>query len=143
LAENFVATAGITIDAQPSVVWEALTEPTLISRYMFGTEVHTTWRVGDPITYRGEWEGTAYEDKGTILDVQPGKLLKSSYFSAMSGEPDVPENYRTVTYLLSEENGQTRVTLTQDNNTTPDAAEHSRQNWELVLAGLKEVVEHG
>ncbi|MDQ1581211.1 MAG: hypothetical protein QOD05_1986 [Microbacteriaceae bacterium] len=137
-----MATAGITIDAQPSVVWEALTEPTLISRYMFGTEVHTTWRVGDPITYRGEWEGTAYEDKGTILEVQPGKLLKSTHFSALSGEEDVPENYHTVTYMLSGENGQTRVTLTQDKNPSPTAAEHSRQNWELVLAGLKDVVEH-
>ncbi|MDQ1575470.1 MAG: hypothetical protein QOH55_620 [Microbacteriaceae bacterium] len=142
MAENFTATAGITIDALPSAVWEALTEPSLISRYMFGTEVHTTWKVGDPITYRGEWEGSAYEDKGTILEVQPGKLLKSTHFSPLSGEADVPENYHTVTYILSEVSGQTRVTLTQDNNPSPDAAEHSRQNWELMLAGLKDVVEH-
>jgi uncharacterized protein YndB with AHSA1/START domain len=109
---------------------------------MFGTDVHTTWKVGDPITYRGEWEGAAYEDKGTILEVQPGKLLKSTHFSPLSGEADLPENYHTVTYILSEVSGQTRVTLTQDNNPSPDAAEHSRQNWELILAGLKDVVEH-
>jgi uncharacterized protein YndB with AHSA1/START domain len=142
MAENFTATAGITIDALPGAVWEALTEPSLISRYMFGTDVHTTWKVGDPITYRGEWEGAAYEDKGTILEVQPGKLLKSTHFSPLSGKADLPENYHTVTYILSEVSGQTRVTLTQDNNASPDAAEHSRQNWELILAGLKDVVEH-
>jgi uncharacterized protein YndB with AHSA1/START domain len=142
MAENFTATAGITIDAPPGDVWEALTDPGLIARYMFGTEVHTTWQVGDPITYRGEWEGAAYEDKGTILEVQPGKLLKTTHFSTLSGAADVPENYHTVTYLLTDAGGQTRVTLTQDKNPSPDAAEHSRQNWELILSGLKDVVEH-
>jgi hypothetical protein len=35
------------------------------------------------------------------------------------------------------------VSLTQDNNSSEEAAEHSRANWEKMLAGLKEVVEAG
>jgi hypothetical protein len=35
----------------------------------------------------------------------------------------------------------TRVALSQDNNPTAEAAEHSRANWEKMLSGLKEVVE--
>jgi hypothetical protein len=34
-----------------------------------------------------------------------------------------------------------RVSLTQDNNSSEEAAEHSQANWEKMLAGLKQVVE--
>ena len=40
---------------------------------MFGTEVHTDWSIGGPIRWRGEWEGKAYEDKGQVLEFEPGK----------------------------------------------------------------------
>lgn len=141
MRENHVATAEVTIDAPPNVVWEALTDPRLISQYMFGTEVHTTWEIGAPITYRGEWKGKAYEDKGTILDIQPGRLLKSTHFSPLTGQDDVPENYHTLTYTLHEHDGRTRVTLAQDNNASAEEAEHSRQNWQSMLAGMKELLE--
>lgn len=141
MVETYLATAEVTIDVPLRTVWEALTEPSLISQYMFGTEVRTTWEIGDPITYRGEWKGKAYEDKGTILDIQPGRLLKSTHFSPLSGKEDMPENYHTLTYTLGDQDGQTRVTLTQDNNASTDEAEHSRQNWEQMLSGLKEFLE--
>jgi hypothetical protein len=35
----------------------------------------------------------------------------------------------------------THVSLSQDNNPSEDAAEHSRANWEKILAGLKQFVE--
>ena len=37
--------------------------------------------------------------------------------------------------------GETHVSLSQDNNPTEEAAEHSRANWEKMLSALKEVVE--
>ncbi|MGO4433808.1 SRPBCC domain-containing protein [Paenarthrobacter sp. RAF9] len=58
-----VATASIPANRQK--VWEALTDPALIKQYFLGTNVETTWRVGDPITYSGEYNGKSYEDKGT------------------------------------------------------------------------------
>jgi hypothetical protein len=33
------------------------------------------------------------------------------------------------------------VALTQDNNPTAEAAQHSKANWQKMLSGLKEVVE--
>jgi hypothetical protein len=44
-------------------------------------------------------------------------------------------------YELENEGELTRVRLTQDNNKTAEAAEHSQANWEKMLTGLKEVVE--
>jgi Activator of Hsp90 ATPase homolog 1-like protein len=66
-----------------------------------------------------------------------------THFSPLSGREDVPENYHTLVYELEERGGRTRVSLSQDKNPTEEAAEHSRGNWEQMLAGLKQVVESG
>jgi uncharacterized protein YndB with AHSA1/START domain len=139
--KKLVAKATITINAPTSKVWGALTKPDLIKQYMFGTEVTTDWQVGSPITYKGQWEGKTYEDKGKILQIEPGKLLVSTFWSSLSGLPDVPENYNTVRYELSTEGGSTRLTITQDNNATQEEADHSEQNWNMVLDGIKKLLE--
>ncbi len=141
MKETFVAKTTGIIDAPPARVWDALTKPDLIKQYLFGTKVTTDWRVGSPITYEGVWEGKAYKDKGKILQVEPGKLLVSTFWSALSGLPDVPENYQTVRYELSPEGGGTKLTLIQDNNATQEEAHHSEQNWNMVLEGMKKVLE--
>jgi uncharacterized protein YndB with AHSA1/START domain len=138
-----IATAETDVRAPASRVWEALTDPDAIERYMFGARVETDWQPGSPITWKGEWEGKAFEDKGEILEVLPEQRLKMTHFSPLSGEDDAPENYHTVTYELESRNGTTHVSLSQDNNSSPEAAEHSRENWEKMLSGLKAEVESG
>ncbi len=138
---NFVAEASTTIQAPASQVWEALTDPQLIKQYFFGSDIVTDWKVGSPILYRGEWQGRRYEDKGKIVAVEPEKRLVTTHWSPLAGVPDVPENYHTVTYLLSERDGGTDVTILQDNKATEDEKMHSEQNWQMVLAGLKSLVE--
>ena len=141
MTNTFIAKATITINAPAARVWDALTQPELIKQYLFGTQVTTDWKVGSPITYEGVWEGKAYKDKGVVLQVEPGKLLVSTYWSALSGLPDIPENYQTVRYELAAEGKGTRLTIVQDNNASPEDANHSAQNWSMVLDGLKKLLE--
>ena len=141
MKQNFIAKAAITISAPASRVWDALTKPDLIKKYLFGTEVTTDWRVGSPITYKGSWEGNTYEDKGKVLQVEPGSLLVSTYWSSMSGLPDVADNYKTVRYELAPQGGGTRLTIIQDNNATHEEAVQSEQNWKMVLEGIKKLIE--
>jgi aryl-alcohol dehydrogenase-like predicted oxidoreductase/uncharacterized protein YndB with AHSA1/START domain len=136
-----IAQAGITINAPSEKVWGALTKPDLIKQYLFGTTVKTNWQVGSPIIYEGQWEGKTYQDKGTVWEIEPGRLLVSTYWSSMAGLPDTPENYKTVRYELSSEGLGTRLTITQDNNATPEEASHSNQNWQMVLEGIKKLLE--
>ena len=135
------AQATITINASKVKVWEALTEPDLIKQYFFGTTFTTDWQVGSPIIYAGEWQGKAYQDKGIIMQVEPGKLLVSTYWSSMAGLPDLLENYKTVRYELSPERNGTRLTVTQNNNANLEEANHSNQNWQMVLVGIKKLLE--
>lgn len=136
-----VATAETDIDAPRSEVWRALTDPDQIQKYMFGSRVESDWKPGSPITWKGEYEGKKFEDKGEILEVEYERRLKLTHFSPLSGETDAPENYHTLVYELADNDGKTHVSLRQDNNKSEEAAEHSRANWEKMLSGLKEVVE--
>lgn len=139
--QDFIAKATIAIDAPPDEVWKALVSPAAIKQYMFGTDVRSDWAQGSPITWSGEWEGRPYKDKGKLLKVEPQRRLQYTHFSPLTGQPDVPENYHTVTIELAKAGAKTRVTLTQDNNASDAARAHSEKNWNMMLTGLKQFVE--
>lgn len=138
---GLIAKASIRINSPYEKVWEALVNPDLVKQYMFGTTVVSDWNEGSPIVWKGEWQGKPYEDKGTILKLEKGRILQYSHFSPLAGKPDLPENYHTVTIELSTDGAQTIVSLSQDNNTTEEAREHSEKNWQMMLEGLKKLLE--
>jgi uncharacterized protein YndB with AHSA1/START domain len=139
--KELIARASVTINAPSEKVWDALVNPEAIRQYMFGTNVVSDWRESSPITWRGEWQGKPYEDRGVILRFEPGRTLHYSHFSPLSGLPDRPESYHTVTIELSGEGNQTRVSLGQDNNPTEQARDHSEENWGTMLTSLKRFLE--
>ena len=142
MPRGFEAIRTVTIHATRHEVWNALTNPEKVKRYMHGTDMSTDWKEGSPIVWKGEWKGRSYEDKGTVIAVEPQRLLKYTHWSPMGGSEDKPENYHTVTYELAGEDGKTTLTLTQDNNASQEEADKMAvDNWGPVLDGLKETVE--
>jgi uncharacterized protein YndB with AHSA1/START domain len=139
--DAYTATTSVVIKAPAARVWEALTDPEMIQQYMFGAEVTSDWKAGSPITYRGEWNGKPFEDKGHILAAEPGRRLVTTHWSPLSGTPDSPENYHTVRYELSENDGETELILTQDNNASEEEKQESEKNWTAMLVGLKRLLE--
>jgi uncharacterized protein YndB with AHSA1/START domain len=139
--QKLVSKSSTIINAPVNKVWEALTNPSLIKQYLFGTNTITDWKKGSPITYEGEWEGKAYKDKGKIVDIIPEKLLHTTYWSSMSGKEDRPENYNNVLYEVEEQNGGTLVTISQDNIKDEKELEHMNQNWGIVLDSMKKLLE--
>lgn len=143
---EITAQASRTIAAEPNAIWKALTTPSIIKRYFFGADVESDFKVGSPIRFRGEFQGKPYEDKGEVLDVQPGRRLSMSHWSAMSGQADAPENYHVVTYELEPQGDETLVTLSQSNLLGGVKASDIRQrdefekNWRMVLDGLAKAV---
>jgi uncharacterized protein YndB with AHSA1/START domain len=141
MSRGLIANRSITINAPVTIVWAALISPEMIKKYLFGTDVVSDWKVGSPIIFKGEWQGKTYKDKGVILRLEPERLIQYSHWSNLSGLPDTPENYHIVTFELSGQGSRTLLSLSQDNNPDEESREHSRKNWEMVLATLKSLLE--
>jgi uncharacterized protein YndB with AHSA1/START domain len=141
MTRGLIATASVTIHAPAAEVWAALTSPAKIEQYLLGTEVVSDWQEGSPITWRGEYEGKSFEDKGVILTLQPGRVLRYSHYSPLSGKPDTPEHYHTVTVELAPRGTSTTVRLSQDNNESEAGRDHATQFWQAMLERLKALLE--
>jgi len=131
----------LIINAPVSEVWDALTNPAIVEQYFFGTKLVTTWEMGSPIFFRGEWEGVAYEDKGTVFTFENEKYLKYNYWSSFSNTEDIPANYAHIEYFVEAVEGGTQVTATQDNLKDEAALAHSEQNWQMLLGEMRKLLE--
>ncbi len=137
----FTSTASLEIRAPLSSVWDAITKPEIVKQYFFGTNLVTDWKVGSPLFFRGEWEGKAYEDRGTVLSFEPMQSLSFNYWSGFSGLEDKPALRQIVRYDLDPVRDGVRITIQQSNVDTQKRADHSADNWRSVLQALKTLLE--
>lgn len=135
------AIASIVVEQDAKRVWTALTDPAEICHYFFGTQVITDWTVGGPIVFQGEWQGKTYRDHGRILAFDPPRLVTMTHYSPLTGLPDLPENYHTVSYLLEPAPTGTTVTIRQGGNRSAGEVTESERTWNLVLTNLKSYLE--
>lgn len=131
----------VFINAPVEKVWDALTNPKLIKKYLFGTNAISDWKAGSSLIFKGEWEGKEYIDKGTILKIEPNKVLQYNYYSAFSNLEDKEENYQILTFSLTPENNGIKLTLVQENIPTEESKKHSEENWKSVLNTMKNLLE--
>ncbi|MBL0101429.1 MAG: SRPBCC domain-containing protein [Saprospiraceae bacterium] len=132
-----IYTTEIPVDLKK--VWDGLTNSSLVKQYFFDTDMITDWIPGNPIIFRGAWEGKSYEDKGIVLEYKPLEKLSYSYLSNWSGKEDLPENYLKVTYEVWPVTLGTKITITQTNYDA-DTAKHSESNWELLITSMAKLL---
>lgn len=138
---NHTTVSKILINAPAASVWEAVTKPELVKQWQYGADVITDWQKGSSIVFRNEWEGTVYAQTGTILEIEPHKLVRYTLFAPRPGLDDKPENYFTMTYTLEELDGKTTLTIIQDDPREQSPQEQPEESENSVLAGLKKLVE--
>lgn len=128
------------IKAPIDKVWDALTNPEMVIQYFFGSNQETDWNVGSKVLWTGEYDGTTYVDRGVVLEYLPNKKVSYSYLSSWSGLDDKPENYLLVSYEVNQTESGTELIITQSNYDEKQA-KHSAENWEVVIDGLKKLIE--
>ena len=150
MSQELIVKNNISINAPASAVWDALTNPEQTKKYMFGCETLSDWKPGSPLLWKGSWEGKEMVFvKGDIVSIQPGKFLAYTTIDPNNpAMPDIPENYLTVTYSLSEHDGQTLLSVTQgDYSKVADGERrytetyNNGEGWNPILVQIKQLVE--
>jgi len=131
-------TQTIRIDAEPGVVFEALTTADLLARWLCH-EAEVEARVGG--RYRLDWQatdaGTDVRDRGhgEITTIEPGARLE-----VRLDPSDVPGSTGAIAFELSAESGATSVRLVQSGLDKETAPPFERA-WRASLAALRSLLE--
>ena len=139
----------IIINATASEVWDALVNPAKTKVYMFGCETISDWQEGSELLWQMDYEGKPFIPvKGHIVEIEENEFLAYTVFDPHSTMPDIPENYLTVTYELSEDFGLTTLTVTQGDYDTVAEGErrynesyNNGEGWQPILEQIKVLVE--
>lgn len=136
----------ITLNADASIVWEALISPELTKHYMFGCKVVSDWKVGSKIQWKGISKGKEkVYIEGIIMRIEKGKILKYAIINSDARYVDVPTNYIQVTYELSRKFGKTELVVKQGDYSKVDDGKRryseADEGLEYILEGLKSVIE--
>ncbi len=145
MSKEMFVKGSITINAPASKVWDVLTQPEWTRQYMFGCDVVSDWKVGNPVLWNGAADGKTYV-KGNVVNIKPGNLLQYTTIDPNNPEmEDIPSNYLTVTYELSSQNDTTILNVTQGDYAKvangKSRYEETVGGWDSVLSKIKELVE--
>jgi len=138
----------ITIQAAIFKVWDALINPEQTPKYMYGCAAISEFTVGSSIEWKAAIDGneTTYVT-GHIVSIEPEKLLAYTTFDPLGTFENIPQNYLTVTYTLSENDGQTLFKVTQgDYSLIANGEQRYNQaiaegGWSSLLVEIKNLVE--
>jgi uncharacterized protein YndB with AHSA1/START domain len=102
----------IELKASASAVWDALTNPDLTKRYLFGCEAISDWKVVSPVSFSTESDGKrTVHVKGIIIAFAPNRCLAHTCVGA--GFERNSRKQTTVTYALSTREDVTELSVTQ------------------------------
>jgi uncharacterized protein YndB with AHSA1/START domain len=131
----------IAIHASKQKVWDVLTKPELVKQWQYGSDLQTSWQEGAEIRFRTTWEDKIFEQWGKVLEVKPTDFIKYSLFAPRPGLEDKLENYFTMMYSLTDDNGKTKLEIIQEDN-RPNAVQQAPQGEDnVILQALKKLAE--
>jgi uncharacterized protein YndB with AHSA1/START domain len=139
--KQLVVSKSVVIGRPRETVWQVLTQPSFVKRYLYGAELVTDWAVGSPVLFQGEFEGQSWQDKGVVLEYDPPWRLRYSYWSGLCGLDDRPENYATVSYNLEETARGTLLSIRQQGYANEESRASSDRGWDAVLTQIKGLAE--
>ena len=131
----------VIINSTKQKVWDTLTKPELVKQWQYGSDLLTSWTIGDKIEFETEWEGKIFKQWGTVLTFIPTDNLSYNLFAPRPDLEDKPENYFVMSYKLTDIDGKTKLEIIQEDN-RPNAVQEEPQGDENpILQGLKNIAE--
>ena len=105
-----------------------------------GVKIITDWKVGNVIIIKG-FHHIQFENKGTVLQFEPNKILQYNYLSSLSQLPDEPGNYSIIEFRLEPAEDQISLTLTVSNFPTETIFKHVDFYWRGTIEVLRKLIE--
>ncbi len=136
----------IYIADKPEQVWRAITEDDGVRAAFFGTALEASLHAGGEYAYVGPGNdgNKTVHVYGTILEIEPYRLLRMTEHAGPSYRSDHAELETRVTYALEPAGGTTKLTLVNDR--WPDnhpSYDNARGSWPMTLSAIKTYVETG
>ena len=132
----------IRINAGVNRVFRALTSEKDIPKCFPLEKVESHWHPGDEITFHGKQGGRLFTDHGVIDIIFPPCEFQYRYWSDSHGTEDKRENYVTIDYILSPENGGTQLNMVQRNLPSKEVVAAQSGTWDGIFERLKTLLEN-
>lgn len=130
MMETFIRTT-------PEQLWEALTDPDLITRYHFAhVAIHGRFAAGEPYEYQFA-DGTAMLS-GEIIAADPPRRLEMTFLPGWIG-PDATKSRHV--YEIEATGELTKLVILHYN--LPESQSGVREGWAKIIASLKSYLETG
>ena len=128
----------IYIKTTPEMLWKAITDPEMRSKYNFGIGVRSDWKAGS--RFEGAAGGRVILE-GENLEVDaPRRLVQA--FRALWGEDVKSEGTSRVTWEIQQIGDSCRLLVTHD-QLREGANDQLYGGWPMILSGLKTLLETG
>ena len=146
MPKELIVTDSILINTNVSRVWKAIISSEWTRKFMFGCDVISDWKPGSSIEFIDmKKDRNLVLVKGSIVSIEPKRVLQYTVFGPTMGLKDEPSNYTTVTYKLTPEDNHTIVSVTQGDFAQIEDGEerykHTVNGWGFTLKKLKEELE--
>ncbi len=130
----------IYIRTTPALLWAAITDPEIRSKYQFGCQFETDWTVGSrfEMSHPG---APRLLGQGENLVVDPPRRLVQSMVALWSDEVK-SEGTSRITWEIEPIGDSCRLTVTHD-QLRDGAHEELYGGWPMILSGLKTWLETG
>ncbi|MCY0903350.1 ArsR/SmtB family transcription factor [Arthrobacter sp. H14-L1] len=128
----------IYIRTTPELLWHAITDPAIRSKYNFGAEFSGGMTPGSPIQMFGNG---ALLGEGETLEADPPRRLVQRMRQLYSEEVKA-EGFSRISWDIETVGDSCRLVVTQD-QMRDGADEHLFGGWPMVLSGLKTWLESG
>jgi DNA-binding transcriptional ArsR family regulator len=128
------------IRTTPQKLWRALTDGEITRRSFFAGTVRSDWKRGSQRHSVGEKGKRDVE--GKVIESDPPRLLVVGWH--ILHDEELAKERSRVSYLIEKRGRVCKLTVTHDCRGAPKtAAQVSREGWQLLLCGLKTLLETG
>ena len=128
----------IYIRTTPPELWQAITHPEKTRLYWFHALNKSAWTPGAPWTSESA-DGELYLD-GEIVSAEPPNRLEQTFHVAAGPGSDEPPS--RIVWEITPMGGAVRLRI-DHTGLGPQTLEYVSGGWELILSGLKTLLETG